>query len=363
MLQDKKVYYDLAYIVSCALNGKQPNLKGIDLPKVKIEAQNDSILPLLGAVVPQFREAYYVNLYRNSNFEKYRKQLYEFFDNNDVLHCSLKGIVVKEFYPHSAMRFMSDYDVLFDAQKKNEVRKWLENNNVKIMFYREMHEGEKEDSVLFNNQFHFELHHCLLNEGYVAEPWYKYFSNEELHKRLVHVLGSEYCMTAEDLYLFFLVHAYKHSAYVCDMRTLIDCYLINKNLLYDKKYVEKKLAEFGLLDYEYNIRVVGKKVIDGEQLSPKEENYFLQCAGNKTFGEPYLNELRRIAGSGEITQDIRNKAILNLFILPSDKMRKIYPFIYYSLILRPVYHIARSLKRIINWKDTKEMIDKYRSVG
>ena len=289
MAQDKKVYYDLVYIASCALKGEQPSLDGMDLQAIKEEAQKASILPLLGTVVPQFKDAFYKNVYRNSNLEKCRRRLYEFFDENSILHCSLKGIVVKDFYPQSAMRFMADYDVLFDPQRKEAVRDWLKENEVEVLYFREIRKGEKEDSVLFNKQFHFELHYCLLNDGYVTEPWYEYFSNDELFKRLVRVSGSEYRMNDEDFYLFFLIHAFKHSSYVCDMRGLIDCYLINKNSKYNRDYVENKLEEFGLLDYECRIRTISQKVFDREPLSPEEEKFFIQCASNRTFGDQDLN--------------------------------------------------------------------------
>jgi len=360
MVQDKKVYFDLAYIVSCALKQKKPIFDGIDLQSVQKEAKKDSLLPLLGTVVPQFRESFYQNAYRNSNFEKWKKQLYEFFDRNDILHCSLKGIVVKDYYPQPMMRFMADYDVLFDPVKKDEVRKWLKENNVDVLYYREIRKGEKEDSVLFNKQFHFELHYCLLNDEYCEEPWYKYFSNNELYKRLIHVSGAEYRLTDEDFYLFFLVHAYKHSSYVCDMRELIDCYLINQNTNYDKYYVEEKLREFGLIDYEAKIRMIGKRVLEGEALSLEEEEYFLKCASNGTFGDPIINELRRIADGEEITQEVINRAIKKIFIIPKDVTKEMHPIIYYSVVLRPLYHAARIIKRLINWKETKMRIDQYK---
>ena len=105
MTQDKKVYYDLAYLVSCALKGDKPSLDNIDLVKVKEEAKKDSILPLIGISIPQFKESFYSNVYRISNFEKCKNQLYEFFDNCGIFHCSLKGMVVKEYYPQTAMRY------------------------------------------------------------------------------------------------------------------------------------------------------------------------------------------------------------------------------------------------------------------
>lgn len=73
MKNDIKIYYDLIYLVSCALNNETPELVDIDLQKIKEEALKDSILPTIGMIVPQFADYFLANLYRNVNFDSYKK--------------------------------------------------------------------------------------------------------------------------------------------------------------------------------------------------------------------------------------------------------------------------------------------------
>jgi len=317
---------------------------------------------ILGKVVPQFKNALYENTYRITNFEICRKKLYSFFDENNILHCSLKGIVTKDLYPHFAMRFLADYDVLFDPQYQKQVRDWYAENEAEILYFRESRYGEKEDSVMLNKHYHFELHYCLLNDWYKDEPWFDYFSNEKLFARLIHVSGSEYKMSNEDFYLFFLIHSFKHSASVCDIREMIDCYLINKKMPYNTAYVSKKLSEFGLEGFEHSMRCVGKKLIEGEKLSKEEECYFLKSAKNKTFGDLELNELRRIANGENITLETRKTAIKNIFITPTSKYKNAHPLVYRLLFLRPIYHFSHIITRLLRWKETKQLIEKYKTI-
>jgi len=188
------------------------------------------------------------------------------------------------------------------------------------------------------------------------------FSNEKLFARLIHVSGSEYKMSNEDFYLFFLIHSFKHSASVCDIREMIDCYLINKKMPYNTAYVSKKLSEFGLEGFEHSMRCVGKKLIEGEKLSKEEECYFLKSAKNKTFGDLELNELRRIANGENITLETRKTAIKNIFITPTSKYKNAHPLVYRLLFLRPIYHFSHIITRLLRWKETKQLIEKYKTI-
>ena len=98
-------------------------------------------------------------------------------------------------------------------------------------------------------------------------------------------------------------------------------------------------------------------------LSPEEETYFIQCVNNGTFGDLELNELRRLAGGGKISEKIRNKAIFQLFITPKEQIKINHPVMYYSLILRPLYHIVHSIKRLMNWSETKSIIAEYKRIN
>lgn len=279
------------------------------------------------------------------------------------MHCSLKGLVVKNLYPNNAMRFMADCDVLFFPKKQKKLQQWFKCNNVEVEYYKIDKKSEKEDSVYFGQEFHFELHYSLLDRGSYKEPWYKYFSNPYLKKRLIHLQGSEYQMSNEDLYLFFLVHAYRHSSFICDIRGLIDCYLLNKYFTYDRVYVETKLQEFNLLDFEFQIRTVSQKLFERKPLSIEEEEFFILCADNKTFGEKAVNDLRKISKNVIITESARKKAILQVFLVPINNVRGCYPLIYYSIILIPFYYLFHIVKRLIRMGETKNMIKQYSEAG
>lgn len=129
---------DLIYLVSCVVNGERPDKKrcdGMELKKVYSVALRHALsvcasLALESVVeLPEyFIEAKYKAIRRLALYEKERQTLLKMFEDTGIWYLPLKGIVLKNYYPKTSMREMSDNDILVDnnmlSDEKKSCRTW-----------------------------------------------------------------------------------------------------------------------------------------------------------------------------------------------------------------------------------------------
>lgn len=130
------------------------------------------------------------------------ESLLKCFDEGKIYNLPMKGYFLKEDYPNSFERSISDYDILFDINDIDSIKNIFKQNGYKF---------KKND----DQQYHFvkapfmyiEMHRSLLKKN---NKNYSLLENQ-LEKAKVRD-GYSYSkeMTLEDYYIYMLLHSAKH---------------------------------------------------------------------------------------------------------------------------------------------------------
>ncbi len=240
----------LLILLRCALKGeKAPMPDGVDMKKLFALSNSqqvyNTVLPCLQELgVLSDEESEIWNNHRLSELQRTifvnneREQICSEFDEQGIKYMFLKGLVLRELYPQSLMRQMSDNDILFDASRRDDVEKIMLSHG----FYLSCATDKSDDYYKEPNCL-IELHRELFNHEYIKEI----FTSKMVWDHSVRADDNRqrYIISPEDNYAFTLLHMFKH--YImegCGIRFLCDMYLLDsqsENL--DFNYIDDLLKK------------------------------------------------------------------------------------------------------------------------
>lgn len=257
------------------------------------------------------------NILLNAEREALEREL----DAMGCWHMSLKGSRLQYDYPRFGMREMSDNDILFDPEMRDQVRDLMCSRGYNVSEFREsIHDTYDKPPV-----YHMEMHAALFKEANAPELAAYY---RDTKSRLISEDGSACRLrfTDEDFYIYVVAHAYKH--YVCSgtgIRHLLDLWVYSRrheNLDWD--YIRRELHQFGAAEFEENSRNLGHKFFDRPNRCPEltqaEESFLTELLTAGTFGTTKIgvnNKVKKAGGRG---------SYLFSWLFPSlDALRVLYP--------------------------------------
>lgn len=306
-----KVAYDLIYLISCGINGTKADTdrsNAMDLSELyKISKRHflNAIccmaLEEAGIKNDSFITAKNKAIRKNLLLDADRMKLTAFLDKNEIWYLPLKGIILKDLYPKSGMRQMSDNDILFDRKFQKQVYDYFISNGYTAESYGKTHH----DTYLKEPVYNYEMHTSLMSE--LTKPlWYEYYKN--VRERLI-CDGYSCRFSDEDFYIYITVHTAKHFENGgTGLRSLLDTYVYLKakeNSL-DFEYIKAECEKLGIAEFEKSIRKLAKKVFGTEftpeSLTEEERNmleYFLGSGAYGTQKNAIENKLKK-SGKGKL---------------------------------------------------------------
>ncbi len=269
------------------------------------------------------------DLVQREELEKISKALSE----AGIRHVPLKGAVLKEYYPQSDMRGMSDLDLLID-EKNAEVAG-------KIMLslgYREERLGEDIEDIYFKEPYmNVELHRSLILTGFskdydraFSDPWSACAETPEMRKRF----RDDY------FFAYVLAHAMKHYENAgTGIRSFMDFYMFEsrkpeaakKALLF---FQERKTAALARECMELSRCWFSGAEPEGKL---RETADFVLSSG--TYGTFENGVAYRLKSKGKAAY------LLELLFPPPAMMKNYYPVLRRAPALLPFCWIARILTK------------------
>ena len=309
------------------------------------------------ASIKKLEEYYLLNVRKVASFNKERKELYTYLNDNDIYYLPLKGIVLKDYYPDEAAREFADNDILFEENKDKLVKEFFTNRDYEVEIFRR----SNHDVYLKKPFFNFEMHRALFGETGDNEKQIEYFK-DYLNK--AHIKDNhEKELNNEDFYIYFTAHTYKHfHVSGCGIRTLIDYYLyLNKHEL-DFVYIDKELEKLDLLDFSNQIKSLSTKLFNNEPLNEDEEEMLLYISSSGTYGTLEHSVAKGVKEKGKF------RYFMSRIFPPYRFYKSAYPWAYYSVILIPIAWLCRffrilfknpkrasnEIKAIKNYKEDEE---------
>lgn len=259
----KEIEY-LLNLIKAAIKDQKPcePPSGIDWGKVWLIAYEHSIISMAYYAISKldskdkppkeieqlFVKEYKIQLILDAKREYEINQLTNCFAKCDIDYMLLKGIVINKLYPISAMRSMSDVDILYREKEKNSIAKCMKEKGYELTVksYKDDTYVKKESGIKI------ELHRALVE--YSMNHEYKYLNS--VWKTAVSD-GHAYRMTAENFYVYMIIHFAKHFYKSgVGIRQVADIWVFNnkyRNTI-DKEYIDKELRKLNLKIFESKIR-------------------------------------------------------------------------------------------------------------
>ena len=293
-------------------------------------------------------ESYLSALRKSVVFEKERKDLYKYLNDNQIDFLPLKGILLKDYYLDPYTREFADNDILF-KDKDKVIKEFFTKRGYKVeQFRRACH-----DVYLKKPFYNFEMHRELFQIREDTKEYVDYFKgyiNRSLVKQ-----EHEHYLTNEDFYIYFIAHTHKHySISGCGIRTLIDIYLYLKKNSLDFDYIDKELAKLSLLDFSNMIKDLCFKLFDNQNLNQKDIDNLIFIASSGTYGT--LNN----AVKKGVKEKGRFRYFMSRVFPPMSYYKDAAPIAYKTKILIPFAWLARVFR--ILFKNPKKAKDELKLI-
>ena len=283
----------------------------------------------------RLEEYYFANVRKVALFEKERKGLYEFLNNNQIDFLPLKGIIIKDYYLDQNTREFADNDILFPASKDKMIKDYFVKRGYKSEYFRKSNHDIYQKKPFFN----FEMHRALFMEREEGREFSKFFKDYLKNSQIKE--GYEHYLSKEDFYIYFLAHAFKHfDNSGCGIRTLIDCYLYLKQNELDFNYINQELGKIGLLEFSNKFSTLAIKVFDEQELNDEEKEMLLFIASSGTYGTLENSVTKGVKERG------RFRYLMRRIFPPMSFYKTAYPRLYKTKVLIPLAWFMR-LFRII----------------
>ena len=264
-------------LLKCALKDEiAPVYKDINIDELlklaNVQQVYNTVLPALEKTGMLDKENYSKwNNYRLSELKRtvyvdnLRNQICKDLDEQGIKYMFLKGLVIREYYPQTLMRQMSDNDILFDAQRRDDLAKIMNKHGFILTVGTDKSDDYfKEPDCLI--EFHRELfNHIEIMDAYPASLVWERSKKEN-------DATQKFLISPEDNYAYTLVHMYKH--YImegCGVRFLCDMYLLhNSGENLDFGYIDSLMDKIGIVDFKNTVIGLTMDVFDDKVPDEKE---------------------------------------------------------------------------------------------
>lgn len=328
---------ELAFFIKLSKHHSLMALLYKAISEVRVKVNEDKIHKL--------EEYYLANLRKSVLFDKERKDIYAFFNENEIEFLPLKGIILKDYYLDPYTREFADNDILF-ANKDKLIKNFFVKRGYEVESFRK----SNHDVYLKKPFFNFEIHRDLFDETEDNKKNVKYFK-DYLAKAPVKE-NHEHYLFNEDFYIYFLAHTYKHyHVSGCGLRTLIDIYLYLKKEQLDFNYINKELEKLDLVEFSKEIIDLSFALFDEKELNEEQNNMLLFIASSGTYGTLEHSVKKGVKEKGKF-----GYAMKRVFP-PYSFYKNTYKWAYKVPILIPIAWLCRFFRILFKnpKKATKEL--------
>ena len=367
----RRMTMDMVYLVSCAVNTEKPDyerVEALDLRGILSLSQKHMLSAAVAFALEKtiplpyaFDQVKKNAIRKLTLFEVERAVITRELESKGIRYLPLKGSLLKDDYPKSAMREMTDIDILVDSSRMDEVKQ------IMLRLGYSGGDYQKDHDVVFTKppSLVFEMHNRLFDKE--SHPLYAaYF--QSVWERAIPIQGTQYGyrMTDEDFYVYLICHIYKHYQYTgTGLRSLLDVFVFYKKHgdALDIACRDAELKKLKLTAFERGIHTLADKVFTGSDLSQKEKAELEHFAGSGVFGTEDRELQYRV--SKYYKKDGGKKSVWNYyfrraFVLSEKDLEKYFPFFYRHKFLLPALPVYRLAKGVV--RHPKRLVSEYKAV-
>lgn len=285
------------------------------------------------------------------------KQIFQAFEENGIDYMPLKGCNLKLLYPQSAMRIMSDADVLIRVDQYDRIRP--------IIAGLGFEEGDDYSHVRDwkHKDLYLELHKTLVPN--LEKDFYPYFGNG--WSKAVLQEGHRYALPHEEEFVFLFTHMTKHyRGGGIGVRQFLDLYVYRRKYPdMDEGYIESAMEQLHLLEFYRNTcRLLDVWFEDGPS-DPVTDymTHFIMTNGDWGDEQTQIlsNQVRQNGGGGQI-RNSKWRAFWRGVFLSMDIMRLRYPVLVKHPWMYPLCCVVRWFRLLFRPKLVQKRMQEVNSV-
>lgn len=275
-------------------------------------------------------------------------------EKNGIDCMPLKGWVIKDMYPLPAMRYMCDIDILFKKEEADRVRSVLEK-----LGFESTEFGGNPDVYMKKPILNIEMHKALIQDK--TDHFEKTWERAVLKKDCEHTFD----MTLEDYYIYMAAHLRKHFfGSGTGIRSVCDIYVFlrEKGDKLDGGYIERKLKDSGIYDFDLSVKRLCAMWFDGKEESDDIKELgkrFLYCGAFGTKDSNMLNVAASEMGStkGKSFKAKKIRYVMGLIFPSAKTLKEEFSWLSKAPFLLPVAWLIRGVRSIFSRRsETKKIL-------
>lgn len=348
----KQQYISFIDLLASVLNGAEPPKlpDGFDWDYACRYAQRNSVANILAYSMDKVNVKPSKTVYKVlENDRRYQiiketsqivdiEKVVERLEKSQIKNALLKGYFMKQLYPRSDFRTMSDIDILANKKSFKKIES----------IFKDL--GFTKKDVVKSKEVHFVkgLLYCEVHDD-INEGLSSYYDNVWDIVRLRDGFSYSYQMKPEDFYIYIVYHSAKHFSFGgIGIRMVMDVYVCLQafeNL--DFSYIETELKKAGIAEFEKAFRAIALNWFSSDKTEINSFGEFiLYCS---TFG---AREIYFYQDSKRTEKFYWFKQIF----LPYDRLKNKYSYLEKAPVLLPFswahYWFARIVvRRDLNFKE------------
>lgn len=300
-----------------------------DLGHLIAQAMENNGLFLDEPIAKKFLAKRSIAVYRVEQIEYELSEIGATLDEARIEYVPLKGALIRRYYPENWYRTCCDIDLLVQEEKLKDAVDVLEAR----LGYVNHGKGYHDVSMSSPSGVHLELHFNLFEnqaniDGLLSKVW-EYTQKAEGSFRRV--------MNGE----FLLFHIIAHTSYHflkggCGVRPILDLYILEKNMPYDKEQLAVMLRECRLTKFHEGLLALSSAWFDGEPLKEEFKGVERYVLNGGVYG---TLENRITVGQAQSGGKIRY--FFRRLFMPYKDLKSLYPSLAGKKWLTPFYQIRR----------------------
>ena len=281
-------------------------------------------------ILKKFQEAESMEIARDAVQAFSQEELLEAFEKEGISVLPLKGILMKRFYPVTSMRMMADLDILIDSEKRQSLRKIMQNAGYTIRSYNKGNHDVYYKEPCLN----IEIHNKLFTP--CDKKLHSYYKS--VWEYALETSPYYYSFGLEDNFIYFTAHMAKHYyAGGTGIRSVIDFYLFLKKYKnsMDFNYIWSEFKKLGLCSF-YEMMADLSEIWFGNASGIKQTDLIAEYIFESgVYGTKHNNILNQINKNGKY------KYILNRLFPNINIMKESFPILKRHCYILPLLWIYR----------------------
>ncbi len=268
-------------------------------------------------------------VYEQSSQKYYQDEIFGEFEKLGVEYLPMKGEILRNLYPIPEMRYSCDVDFYYYPEYEEKVFNVMKKYGfLRPNMYSDHHTLFQNENVTFEG--HYDL---------TVEEYSEFFKEKVASLKGNGTLKKE--LSNEDFYLYFITHSAHHFEIAgFGIRTVLDLYLYNKKVDFNKEYCQNELEKLGFKTFENKMTELCQVWFENGESSEELDllTDFIFTSGS--YGLAVNGFYNNMEGTTESQKSLKTKMFFKRLFPPYKTLKKRYAWLKTPILL-PIGWLVR----------------------